>query len=256
MQTSYDEPTSGEGISDSPEWQDLVSHVSEIKETHLKDLILDEKRIDALCMESDGVYADFSRQRVTIETKEVRRRVVSRLHIPNLTPPGEPCLDHLNSACVQKLLKLAEAANLREKMDQMFAGERMNVTEDRPVLHTALRAPRKATINVDGDNVVKDVWEVLDRIKDFSDRVRSGEWVGMTGKPLKNVVCVGIGGSYLGPLFVHTALATDQSAMAAAKGRVLRFLANVDPIDVAKALKGAQRAACRSDARTHAVLFL
>lgn len=120
----------------------------------------------------------------------------------------------------------------------MFAGERINVTEDRPVLHTALRAPRKAKIEVDGNNVVKDVWDVLDRIKAFSDRVRSGEWVGITGKPLKNVVCVGIGGSYLGPLFVHTALATDQSAMAAAKGRVLRFLANVDPIDVAKALKG------------------
>lgn len=135
-------------------------------------------------------------------------------------------------------------------MDAMFAGERINVTEDRPVLHTALRAPRKAKIEVDGVNIVKDVWEVLDRIKAFSDRVRSGEWVGVTGKPIKNVVCVGIGGSYLGPLFVHTALATDQTAMAAAKGRVLRFLANVDPIDVAKALKGTPRRPFRSPA-TH-----
>ena len=81
--------------------------------------------------------------------------------------------------------------------------------------------------------------QVLDKIKSFSNKVRNGEWVGHTGKPLKTVVCIGIGGSYLGPLFVHTALATDQSAMVGASGRTLRFLANVDPIDVAKALKGA-----------------
>jgi glucose-6-phosphate isomerase len=140
---------------------------------------------------------------------------------------------------MQKLLKLADKADMRGKIDAMFNGEHINVTEDRAVLHTALRAPRKAVIEVDGVNVVTDVWKVLDRIKDFSTRVRSGEWTGITGKVLKNVVCIGIGGSYLGPLFVHTALATDQTAMSAAKGRVLRFLANVDPIDVAKALKGA-----------------
>ena len=191
---------------------------------------------------------------------------------------------------VQKLMNLAETAGLRQKMDAMFAGEHINVTEDRAVLHTALRASRKAVIEDEGHNVVPDVWkvrthmryylsttsplfspfmvtgprachrcapvraqsrliwseiikgagvQVLDKIKSFSNKVRNGEWVGHTGKPLKTVVCIGIGGSYLGPLFVHTALATDQSAMVGASGRTLRFLANVDPIDVAKALKGA-----------------
>jgi glucose-6-phosphate isomerase len=139
---------------------------------------------------------------------------------------------------MQKLLALAETAQLQTKIEAMFTGEHINTTEDRAVLHTALRAPRKAVVEDEGQNVVPEVWKVLDKIKDFSDRVRSGEWLGETGKPLKNVVCVGIGGSYLGPLFVHTALATDQSAMQGAAGRVLRFLANVDPIDVAKALKG------------------
>jgi glucose-6-phosphate isomerase len=136
------------------------------------------------------------------------------------------------------LLKLADKAGLREKIDAMFNGDHINATEDRAVLHAALRSPRKASIVVEGQNVVKDVWEVLDRIRDFSEQVRSGEWTGITGKMLKNVVCIGIGGSYLGPLFVHTALATDQTAMKGAQGRTLRFLANVDPIDVAKALKG------------------
>jgi len=91
---------------------------------------------------------------------------------------------------------------------------------------------------VDGKNVVPEVWEVLDKIKSFSEKVRNGEWLGVTGKPLKNVVAIGIGGSFLGPLFVHTALNTEQKAASAAEGRVLRFLANVDPIDVARALKG------------------
>ena len=141
------------------------------------------------------------------------------------------------------LLKLAKKAGLREKIDAMFNGDHINTTEDRAVLHTALRSPRKATVMVEDQNVVKDVWKVLDRISDFSEKVRSGEWTGITGKMLKNVVCIGIGGSYLGPLFIHTALATDQTAMKGAQGRTLRFLANVDPIDVAKALKGVLAAA-------------
>jgi glucose-6-phosphate isomerase len=149
---------------------------------------------------------------------------------------------HLFSKDVQKLVALAGTANLRGKIDAMFAGEHINITEDRAVLHTALRASRTQVVEDEGNNIVPDVWKVLDSIKAFSKKVRSGEWLGYTGKPLKNVVCVGIGGSYLGPLFVHTALATDQSAMQGAAGRVLRFLANVDPIDVAKALKGVLRA--------------
>lgn len=144
---------------------------------------------------------------------------------------------------MQMLLKLADKAGLRGKIDSMFNGESINSTEDRAVLHTALRSPRKSTIMLEDQDVVKDVWKVLDRISEFSEKVRSGEWTGITGKPLKNVVCIGIGGSYLGPLFVHTALATDQTAMKGAQGRTLRFLANVDPIDVAKALKGVHPAA-------------
>ena len=91
---------------------------------------------------------------------------------------------------------------------------------------------------MEGKDVVPDVWEVLDKIKDFSDRVRDGSWTGVTGKPLKNVVAVGIGGSFLGPLFVHTALRTDEAAASLSDDRTLRFLANVDPIDVARALNG------------------
>ncbi|KAG9148069.1 hypothetical protein Leryth_003646 [Lithospermum erythrorhizon] len=114
----------------------------------------------------------------------------------------------------------------------------INITENRSVLHVALRAPRDAVINCDGKNVVPDVWQVLDKIRDFSDMVRSGAWIGVTGKPLKDVIAVGIGGSFLGPLFVHTALQTDPEAAECAKGRQLHFLANVDPIDVARNLVG------------------
>ena len=136
------------------------------------------------------------------------------------------------------LLKLAEKANLKSKIHAMFAGEHINSTEDRAVLHVATRAPRGAKIVADGKDVVPDVWEVLDKIKAFSEKVRSGEWKGATGKPLTSVVAIGIGGSFLGPLFVHTALRTDQEAAELASGRQLRFLANVDPIDVARALNG------------------
>ena len=127
---------------------------------------------------------------------------------------------------------------MKEKINAMFSGEAMNSTENRAVLHVATRAPRSKVINVDGSNVVPDVHDVLDNIKDVSDRVRNGEWVGQTGLTQTDVVCVGIGGSFLGPLFVHTALKTNQSHAADAQGRNLRFLANVDPVDVARALNG------------------
>jgi glucose-6-phosphate isomerase len=176
--------------------------------SHLKDLLRDEARCDALFHEHDGVLLDMARQRMTAKTEQL-------------------------------LLALADRANLRGKIDAMFGGDHINSTEDRAVLHVALRAPRDAVINTPGEgNVVPQVWEVLDKIKDFSERVRSGEWLGATGKPLTNVVAIGIGGSFLGPLFVHTALRTDQESAAHAAGRTLRFLANVDPIDVARALNG------------------
>ncbi|KHN34179.1 Glucose-6-phosphate isomerase, cytosolic 1 [Glycine soja] len=125
-----------------------------------------------------------------------------------------------------------------ETREKLFKLAEINSTENRSVLHVALRAPRDAVIQSDGNNVVPDVWNVLDKIQEFSERVRSGSWVGATGKELKDVVAVGIGGSFLGPLFVHTALQTDPEAIESARGRQLRFLANVDPIDVARNITG------------------
>lgn len=192
-------------IAYSPEWMALREHVKEVQQLHLKDLLIDEERTDNLIREHSGLYVDFSRQNMTENT-------------------------------LQLLLNLAERAKLRTKMNAMFAGEHINSTEDRAVLHTALRAPRDARIYVDGEDVVPGVWEVLDRISDFTEKVRSGEWKGVSGKPLTNVVAIGIGGSYLGPAFIHTSLQFDEGCKAAALGRRLRFLANVDPVDVAKAL--------------------
>merc|ERR1719359_1047271 len=120
----------------------------------------------------------------------------------------------------------------------MYSGTKINQTEGRAVGHCALRAAKGEVIEVDGKNVVPEVHEVLDAMKAFSDKVRSGEWKGFTGKPLTDVVCIGIGGSYLGVEFVFEALKTDPEAAAAAVGRRLRFLANVDPIDVKRALDG------------------
>ncbi|GAQ90376.1 cytosolic phosphoglucose isomerase [Klebsormidium nitens] len=196
-------------ISEAPEWQDLKKHVAEISDAEhdLRHLLVDEERCKGMIKEYDGIILDYSRQKATTET-------------------------------MKKLFKLAEAAKLKEKIDKMFKGEHINTTEDRAVLHVALRAPRDKVITSDGKNVVEDVWAVLDKIKAFSDKVRNGEWKGATGKPLTDVVAIGIGGSFLGPLFVHTALRTEPHTATAAKGRRLRFLANVDPIDVANALQG------------------
>jgi len=192
-------------ISESEEWAALKAHVDEIDSTHLRDLLRDEKRFQKCTLEHNGVYVDFSRQRVT-------------------------------EATLDKLLALAEQADLQGKIRSMFSGEHINSTEDRAVLHPALRAPASEVIMADGKNVVPDVHEVLDKIKVFSDLVRDGEWVGASGKPLINVVAIGIGGSFLGPLFVDTALRTNPESMELARGRKLRFLANVDPVDVANAL--------------------
>ncbi|KAJ9509876.1 hypothetical protein QJQ45_011515 [Haematococcus lacustris] len=230
----------GDSIADTPEWSALTAHMAEIKQTHLRDMMADERRCMALIKESEGIYFDFSRQRVNATTMEVRLTPNSlplfgpqrRFHRPALHTPS--CA-HL---VPQLLLKLAEAANLRKKIDDMFNGEHLNSTEDRAVLHVATRARRDQKIVADGKNVVPDVWDVLDKIKRFSDKVRSGEWLGATGKPLKHIVAVGIGGSFLGPLFVHTALKTEPMAAKEAEGRSLHFLANVDPIDVARALNG------------------
>ncbi|XP_021768363.1 glucose-6-phosphate isomerase, cytosolic-like isoform X1 [Chenopodium quinoa] len=194
-------------VCDTDSWQNLKTHVAEIKKTHLRDLMNDADRCKSMMVEFDGLLLDYSRQNATLDT-------------------------------TNKLFQLAEAAHLKDKINRMFNGEHINSTENRSVLHVALRAPRDAVINSDGKNVVPDVWQVLDKIREFSEKVRSGSWVGVTGKPLTNVVAVGIGGSFLGPLFVHTALQTEPEAAECAKGRQLRFLANVDPIDVARNITG------------------
>ncbi|KAM7273884.1 hypothetical protein ACFE04_028548 [Oxalis oulophora] len=194
-------------ISDTDSWKNLTAHVTDINNTHLRDLLNDSNRCQSMTVEFDGMLLDYSRQRATVDT-------------------------------LGKLQKLAEAAHLKEKITRMFNGDKINSTENRSVLHVALRAPRDGVINSEGKNVVPDVWQVLDKIRDFSDKVRSGSWIGATGKPLKDVIAIGIGGSFLGPLFVHTALQTDPEAMDSAKGRQLRFLANVDPVDVARNIVG------------------
>ncbi|PIA52613.1 hypothetical protein AQUCO_01000472v1 [Aquilegia coerulea] len=194
-------------ICNTEPWKDLKAHVEEIKKTHLRDLMNDTERCKSMMVEFDELFLDYSRQCAQKDT-------------------------------LDKLLELAEAAQLKQKINRMFNGEHINSTEDRSVLHVALRAPRDKVISSDGKNVVPEVWKVLDKINEFSERFRSGSWVGETGKALTDVVAVGIGGSFLGPLFVHTALQTDPEAIASAKGRQLRFLANVDPIDVARSITG------------------
>eukprot|EP00605_Chrysophyceae_sp_TOSAG23-4_P002953 GSChrysophyteH1.ASY1.ANO1.3252.1 assembled CDS len=178
-------------ISESSAWGALKDHVSEIKQTHLRHLLKDGDRCSKLTAEHDGIYLDYSRQCLTSET-------------------------------MSKLFDLAKAANLEEQRAAMANGSHINTTEDRAVLHTALRAPKSKRIHADGVDVVPGVHAVLDKIAAFTDKVREGEWLGCTGKRLTTVVSIGIGGSYLGPEF----------------GRTLRFLANVDPVDVARALEG------------------
>eukprot|EP00877_Chromochloris_zofingiensis_P013262 jgi/Chrzof1/818/Cz01g30020.t1 len=242
------------GIADTPAWKALQEHVAEIEQTHLKDLLADQQRCQALIKETLGLCIDFSRQRATQDTMKdgdsEAMEIVVRDAAIALTCLEPAFLDRHNTLrlgsiadphshfCMQKLLDLADAAKLKSKIQAMYNGEHINSTEDRAVLHVATRARRDQVMMNDGKNVVPDVWEVLDKIKAFSDKVRSGEWTGITGKTLKNIVAIGIGGSFLGPLFVHTALRTEQRAMSHSKGRTLRFLANVDPIDVARALQG------------------
>lgn len=173
--------------------------------SHLKVLLQDDTRTQGMVLEHDGIYLDYSRQNATLDT-------------------------------IKLLLRLAEAADLKTKIAAMFEGQHINTTEDRAVLHVALRAARDTVIQDLGNNTVPAVWDVLDKIKAFSDRVRSGELKGATGKPLTNVVAIGIGGSYLGPEFVNTALSTDAASMKLAAGRNLIFLANVDPVDAVHAL--------------------
>jgi glucose-6-phosphate isomerase len=174
-------------------WRALAAHHAAIKDASLRTLFAeDPQRAERFTAEGAGIVLDYSKNRITTETIEL-------------------------------LVKLAEARGLAEKRAAMFRGDKINVTENRAVLHTALRAPRDAVIEVDGRNVVPDVHAVLDRMADFAERVRSGAWKGHTGKPIRNVVNIGIGGSYLGPEMAYLALRpySDRKLR-------FRFVANVD----------------------------
>jgi glucose-6-phosphate isomerase len=183
------------------EWRALSAHYKKIREIHLRQLFADDpKRGTRMTVEALGLLLDYSKNRVTAETLDL-------------------------------LLKLAEESRLRERIDAMFRGEKINITEKRAVLHTALRAPRDASIVVDGENVVPKVHAVLDRMADFADRVRSGEWKGHTGKRIRNVVNVGIGGSDLGPVMAYEAL-----KYYADRTMTFRFVSNIDGTDFAEAV--------------------
>ena len=194
-------------ISRSPAWKALQKHSKDIKKLHLRDLLTDSKRSTALRAEVDGVVLDYARQNITLETLDL-------------------------------LEELAKTAGVSQRIEGLFDGRVMNVTEGRSVLHTALRAPKGSEVMVDGKNVIPDVHKVLSRIRRFSNEIRQGKRLGATGKAITDVVAIGIGGSYLGPEFVYESLRNDPKCAKAAQGRRLRFLANVDPIDVARALEG------------------
>lgn len=191
---------------ETPEWTALKRHVAEMDKVHLRELLDDAERNQGMVVEHDGVVLDYARQLVRSDTMDM-------------------------------LFDLAMACEVKGKLSAMCSGKKVNTTEDRAVLHTALRAARDEKVFVDGVNVVPDVWSVLDSIKAFTDKVRSGEWTGKTGKLITNFVSVGIGGSYLGGEFVAEALKTELRAEQASKGFQLRFLANVDPVAVQRATR-------------------
>jgi len=183
-------------------WKALQTHYKQVRELHLRNLFADDpQRGERMTAEGVDVFLDYSKNRITDETLKL-------------------------------LLQLAEESALRGRIDAMFRGEKINITENRAVLHVALRAPKGTSIVVDGEDVVPQVHAVLDRMADFSNRVRSGEWKGHTGKRIRNVVNIGIGGSDLGPVMAYEALRyySDRSMS-------FRFVSNVDGTDFAEAVR-------------------
>jgi len=192
----------GTSLRERAAYKALESHHREVKDAHLRDLFAsDPTRGRRLTAEAAGLYLDFSKHRVTDETLTL-------------------------------LLELARECALHERLEAMFRGDHINVTENRAVLHTALRLPRSATLVVDGQDVVADVHEVLDRMAGFADRIRSGAWTGHTGSRIANVVNIGIGGSDLGPVMAYEALRHY-----AARELTVRFVSNVDGTDFAEATR-------------------
>jgi len=185
-----------------PAWGALEKHYHKIKDVHLRQLFADDReRGQRLAVEAVGLYLDYSKNRITDET-------------------------------LRLLLQLADESGLRERIDAMFRGDKINVSEDRAVLHVALRAPRGSSIVHDGQNVVPEVHAVLDRMADFAQQVRSGAWKGHTGKRIRNVINIGIGGSDLGPVMAYEALKYYSE-----RTMIFRFVSNVDGTDFAEAVR-------------------
>jgi glucose-6-phosphate isomerase len=183
-----------------PEWAALNEHYQKIKDIHLRQLFAnDPTRGERLTADAVGLYFDYSKHRITEET-------------------------------IRLLIQLAEACGLRHRIDAMFRGDKINVTEDRAVLHVALRAPKGQSIMMDGEDVVPQVYEVLDRMADFATQVRSGAWKGYTGKRIRHIINIGIGGSDLGPMMAYEALKAYS-----ARDMTCRFVSNVDGTDFAEA---------------------
>jgi glucose-6-phosphate isomerase len=189
-------------LTERKAWKALEAHHKSIRDLHLRKLFADDpKRGERMTAEAVGLFLDYSKNRITDETLKL-------------------------------LLQLAEESGLRSRIDAMFRGEKINVTENRAVLHVALRAPKGASIVVDGENVVPAVHLVLDKMADFSDRVRSGAWKGHTGKRVRNVINIGIGGSDLGPVMAYEALKHYSE-----RAMTFRFVSNVDGTDFAEAVR-------------------
>ena len=185
-----------------PVWKALDAHYEKIRKLHLRQLFDDDRtRGERMTAEVAGIYLDYSKNRITGET-------------------------------IKLLLQLAEASGLRERIDAMFRGEKINITEKRAVLHVALRTPKTASIVVDGKNVVPEVHAVLDKMTDFCNRVRGGAWKGHTGKRIQNVINIGIGGSDLGPVMAYEALRHYSE-----RAMTFRFVSNVDGTDFAETVR-------------------
>ncbi|HWQ12016.1 MAG TPA: glucose-6-phosphate isomerase [Roseiflexaceae bacterium] len=189
-------------LTERPAWRALAAHYEQLRGAHLRELFAqDPGRGERLAAEAAGLFLDYSKHRVTDET-------------------------------LRLLVALAGECGLRARIEAMFSGEKINVTEQRAVLHLALRAPRDALIEVDGQNVVPEVHAVLDRMADFADRVRNGGWTGATGKRIRNVVNIGIGGSDLGPVMAYEALRHYSR-----RDITFRFVSNIDGTDFAEAVR-------------------
>jgi glucose-6-phosphate isomerase len=183
-------------------WKALQSHYKKVRGLHLRNLFADDpERGERMTAETSGIFLDYSKNRITDETMKL-------------------------------LIKLAEESGLRGRIEAMFSGEKINVTEKRAVLHVALRAPEGASIVVGGENVVPQVHAVLRKMTDFSNRIRQGEWKGHTGKRMRNVINIGIGGSDLGPVMAYEALKHYSD-----RGITCRFVSNVDGTDFAEAVR-------------------